>query len=103
MPVRQSISPDGHTVTLAIDGRFDFSVHREFRAALDAVSGQPVHDWVVDLGGTQYIDSSALGMLLVLRKSTAGRPGGAVRIVNARAHVRRVMEIANFQRMFEIA
>lgn len=93
------ISQVGGSVHIAVSGRFDFTCNQAFRRSCEGSSG--VSEFIVDLAGTDYIDSSAMGMLLLLR-DVAGE-GGQVRIVNCRAPVRRVLEIANFQRLFSIA
>ncbi|MGA7799344.1 MAG: STAS domain-containing protein [Gammaproteobacteria bacterium] len=88
----------GETV-VRIGERFDFSLHREFRDAYrEAESGTGCY--VVDLQDTDYMDSSALGMLLLLREH-AGKVG-SVRLVNCRPDVKRILAIANFQRLFDI-
>ena len=91
-------SEDG--VRIGISGRFDFSTHREFRAtyADDAPGSQP---YIVDLSATEYMDSSALGMLLLLRQH-AGDDPSRVTLIGAGGVVRRVLEIANFGRLFRI-
>ena len=55
----------------------------------------------VDLAGVGYVDSSALGMLLMLRDKArmVGRP---VVIAGAQGSVRQVLEIANFAKLFSI-
>jgi anti-anti-sigma factor len=59
----------GGAATIALSGRFDFSAHQAFReacaAALDAAQ---IGELKVDLAGVDYLDSSALGMLLLLRE-----------------------------------
>jgi anti-anti-sigma factor len=56
--------------TLSLSGRFDFSAHGEFRRHYEEVMKQAgVKGLDVDLGGVDYIDSSALGMLLLLKES----------------------------------
>jgi anti-anti-sigma factor len=84
------------TLRIAIRGRFDFSAHQEFRRSYE--NAAEVSDYVVDLGGTEYVDSSALGMLLLLRERAGDK---SVRIVNCSAGVRRILEIANFQKLFK--
>lgn len=83
-------------VTIVISGRFDFNAHREFREAVKAVSSGST--CVVDLGETTYLDSSALGMLLLLRDG-----GREVKIVKCTDEVRKVLEIANFHRLFNVS
>lgn len=86
---------------IKVGGRFDFSVHKEFRdATLQAESG--VKRIEVDLSNTDYLDSSALGMLLVLRDKVAGDKN-AIRISGARTEVKKILEIANFDKLFTLA
>ena len=87
----------GTTVTVHVQGRFDFNCHPGFRQA--CASFGRVREYVVDLGTTEYLDSSALGMLLVLREEAGAEH---VRVVNCQPAVRRILEIANFQSLFTI-
>jgi anti-anti-sigma factor len=50
----------------------------------------------------EYIDSSALGMLLVLRDK-AKESGKSVRLVNCHGMIKQVLDIAHFERFFEIS
>ncbi|QID18271.1 STAS domain-containing protein [Nitrogeniibacter mangrovi] len=86
---------------LKLGGRFDFNAHREFRDGVDSVL-QKEGRVDVDLAEVAYLDSSALGMLLMLRDK-AKSAGREVRLVNARGSVRQVLEIANFSKLFAIA
>ena len=92
-----------HKGTLIINGRFDFSIHRNFRANYEQIlENREVNEIAIDLQNVDYVDSSALGMLLLLReKSIAGNI--QMRLINAKAAVRQVLEIANFQRLFTIS
>ncbi len=89
---------DNDNVTIKISGRFDFSQHHDFRTAIEKAPDN-VKSFVVDLGGTEYVDSSALGMLLVLRDKVENRKD-RVKIVNAIPTVKKVLEIANFDKLF---
>ncbi|MDH4133411.1 MAG: STAS domain-containing protein [Gammaproteobacteria bacterium] len=99
MPVTTAVSPDQKCVTIGINGRFDFSLHREFREAYRQHQGIP--DFVVNLSGTEYLDSSALGMLLLLREH-AELSRGSVVLRDPPAGVRKVLSIANFEKLFRI-
>ena len=87
------------TVTIAIVGRFDFSCHQAFRRSYE--NAEDAEEYVVDLGATDYMDSSALGMLLLLREHA--EPKSRVRIANCRPAVRRILEIANFHTLFAVS
>ena len=101
MPVNHQVSAQGDTRTLRIDGRFDFSMHRAFRELYEQAPAD-IARFVIDLARTDYMDSSALGMLLLLREHVQGQRN-RVRIVNCNADIRKILEIANFDKLFEIA
>ena len=88
----------GSCLTIHVEGRFDFNCHQQFRRAYEGAAA-PVTEYVVDLRGTEYIDSAALGMLLVLRESAGS---ATVRITNSRPAVRKILQIANFNTLFSI-
>ncbi len=88
----------GGCLTIHVEGRFDFNCHQQFRRAYENSPGSH-NEYVVDLRGTEYIDSAALGMLLVLRESAGS---ATVRITNSRPAVRKILQIANFNTLFSI-
>jgi anti-anti-sigma factor len=90
----------GRSVTISVVGRFDFHCHAEFRKAYQCDEPGEVADYSVDLQQTDYIDSSALGMLLLLREALSGVD--VVRIVNCQPAVKRILEIANFNQLFSV-
>ncbi len=91
---------DSGVLHIKVSGKFDFGLHNEFREATKlAESG--LKQIEVDLSGTEYMDSSALGMLLVLRDKVGGDKS-AIRIKNARAEVKKILEIANFDKLFSL-
>lgn len=102
MPVTVQISEKNNEVIIRITGMFDFNLHRDFRQAYESAQkhlAKPL--FVIDLSGADYVDSSALGMLLLLRKH-AGGDQDAVRIINAQPEVRKILEIANFNCLFKV-
>lgn len=94
-------SEDGRELTIKIDGRFDFGCHQAFRDAYERFSPKPV-SFTVDLKDTTYLDSSALGMLLLLRDH-AGGDTAQVRVINASADTRKILAISNFDKLFDIS
>ena len=75
-------------------------MHSDFRNAYkdETVSGQ----FCVDLAETNYLDSSALGMLLLLKKH-AESVSASVTIVNTGADIKEIMLIASFDKLFNIS
>jgi anti-anti-sigma factor len=89
--------------SLRLKGRFQFDSHREFRSAYDQyINDAAVRVVVVDFSGVEYLDSSALGMLLLLREKLANVRKEA-EIVGAKGAVKQVFDIANFVRLFRIS
>lgn len=89
--------------TLSLSGRFDFNTHRDFRNAYETIlKTGGVSKLTIDLGGVDYLDSSALGMLLLLNEK-AGAANTKVVISNSQANVRQILEIANFHKLFNIS
>lgn len=85
-------------LTLQLGERFDFSIHRNFHDACLG-SGKPARSYVIDLGQVTCMDSSALGMLLLLREH-AGADRAEIRIVNADIELRSTLRVAGFDKLF---
>ncbi|GAA0256712.1 STAS domain-containing protein [Pseudomonas rhodesiae] len=100
MSVESVVSPDGKKLTIVIKGRFDFSSHQLFRDAYEPFYKAP-DTYIVDLKDTTYLDSSALGMLLLLRDH-AGGDESEVRVINSNSDVRKILAISNFDKLFDI-
>lgn len=100
MSITSSASADQKVVTICVSGRFDFAMHQEFMRAYRDYPGGEVH-FVVDLTDVEYMDSSALGMLLQLREH--GYKGREVELVNSNPGVKEILRIANFEKLFKVA
>ena len=87
-------------LTLQFSNRFDFSVHRSFHEACLG-ERKPVRSYVIDLGEVESMDSSALGMLLLLREH-AGGDRAEIRIVNANSALRGTLRVAGFDKLFTL-
>ncbi|HEY4091210.1 MAG TPA: STAS domain-containing protein [Luteibacter sp.] len=87
-------------LTLQLGERFDFSIHRAFH---DACLGDVAQSrsYVLDLEQVTGMDSSALGMLMLLREH-AGGDRAEIRIVNASADLRNTLRIAGFDKLFTV-
>lgn len=86
-------------ITLHVGDRFDFSVHRSFH---DACLARPrARSYVIDLEGATSMDSSALGMLLLLREH-AGGDNADIRVVNASDELCNTFRVAGLDRMLTL-
>jgi anti-anti-sigma factor len=101
MAVNVNLKADTRELTVKISGRFDFSVHQDIRKATEQVTST-IKQVIIDLKATEYVDSSALGMLLVLRDKIGGDKQ-KVKIINASPEVKKILEIASFDKLFSLA
>ncbi|WP_374341053.1 STAS domain-containing protein [Methyloversatilis sp.] len=98
MEIRTQLEESSARIVLA--GRFEFSSHRSFREATEQILGRSaVEQLDVDLGAVSYLDSSALGMLLMLRDK-AQSAGCVLRLASCSNAVKQVLDVANFQKLF---
>ena len=100
MSITTTTGSNGQLV-IKIQGRFDFSFHQEFKNAYEN-SDSNINSYTVDMGATSYLDSSALGMLLLLR-DYAGGDSSAIAITNTSPDVRKILTISNFGQLFQIS
>lgn len=101
MPVTSETSADDNTVTIKISGRFDFAVQNEFRDCYyNSSLGDNVR-FIIDMSGANYMDSSALGMLLMMREYLGGNSAN-ISIVNCSPDIKNILTVANFQSLFNM-
>lgn len=99
MSITSAMSDDNETVTIKVSGRFDFSTHQDFVQVYKSFP-KGEKSYVVDLDGAEYMDSSAMGMLLQLREYN--KHGEQVVLLNGNDAVKDVLRIANFGKLFAI-
>jgi anti-anti-sigma factor len=92
---------DGQAL-ITLSGRFDFNAHRDFRSAYEPLmENAQANSITIDLRNVDYLDSSALGMLLMLRDKSATAKK-ELTLANPQAGVKQVLDIANFGKLFKI-
>lgn len=102
MAISSNISDDGKCVTLQVDGRFDSTLLEEFRRGYEDKKTDKTSLYVVDLKRTEHLDSSALGMLLVLR-DFAGGDSSNITIANCSPDVKKIFTISSFDKLFTVS
>ena len=97
MPVESALSSDGKNLTINISGRFDFEIVQEFR---NAYAEHKNVNYIIDMRATEHMDSSALGMLLNMRKSLGDNT--RISIINCRPQIKKILTISRFDKKFNI-
>jgi anti-anti-sigma factor len=97
MAVESVLSNDGKSLTISISGRFDFEIVQEFRAAYGEHKDI---SFIIDMRATEHMDSSALGMLLNMRKGLGDNT--KISIINCRPQIKKILTISRFDKKFDI-
>lgn len=93
---------EDHTGTVKLEGRFTFETHPAFKSCTQALlDSRTLKRVVLDMEGVTYMDASSLGMVLLLRETTEGR-SLALALKRPSPSVRRLLEIVQFEKIFEI-
>jgi anti-anti-sigma factor len=88
--------------TLHLEGRFDFNSQKDFRTAYAPfLEDATVRSIRIELSKVSYLDSSALGMLMLMRER-AQAVGKSVELCKPNETVRKILVIANFGKLFKI-
>lgn len=85
---------------IVLSGKFDFSYLNEFRTAYETAPTE-AKLYVIDMRSVDMIDSSALGMLLKMKRSL-NLSDGEIQIINCSDNVEKILKIAKFDLMFAI-
>lgn len=91
---------DSGVVYINIDGNFDIGCYDDFNRALNENLNSATK-FVINLAKTSYMDSSALGMLLLLREKTGGS-ASKVEFNNVSDDVMKILRVAKFDQLFTI-
>ena len=85
-----------------LSGRLDIQGYRSFRDSVEAAVNADGAAIQLDFGDVSYADSTTLSWLLLVRESAKGA-GKQVSMTNVSGSVGRLLEIANFKRIFTIS
>lgn len=87
------------SIVISIPERFDFSTHKWFTEAYEQAL-KSSNQVVLDFSRVSYVDSSALGMMVLLRRKLSAA-GGKGYIRNVTGTAKDILDMANFDTLFE--
>ena len=100
MSVESTLSEDGKVLTIQVSGRFDYPNHQKFRSIYRQSDGTGM-SYRVELGDAKYIDSSALGMLLLLKEHATAHNSEVV-LVKPAGGIKEILSLSKFDDVFRI-
>ncbi len=84
-----------------ISGRFTFADYPVFRELLKTVEIGAGKSLIFDMANVTFVDSSALGMLLIAHEESK-KNGGMIVLRKPQGQVRRTLEVASMDSLFKI-
>ena len=97
MSIHINMNDEKKELTINVSGNFDFSIHPQFRNAYQNLDKS--YSVIVVLKTTEYIDSAALGMLLLFYDEFSNHK---IKIINCNDFIKQVLQIAHFEKKFDI-
>tara|TARA_R110002012_G_scaffold146409_1_gene304671 strand:- start:9785 stop:10069 length:285 start_codon:yes stop_codon:yes gene_type:complete len=86
---------------LHVPQRFDFSQHKVFTDQYqEMLDVQLVNKIIMDFSRTEYLDSSALGMMVLFNKKAKAK-NIVVTVKGAKGNAKDILLIANFEKLFQ--
>lgn len=99
--MRAVLSFENNKACIALSGNFTFEAHRDFKeATANALAHEGIASIEINFDQVDYLDSAALGMLLLLNERAGGRK---IALVNCRGTVKAVLDVASFGKIFQIS
>lgn len=89
------------SLIVQVSGRMTHADHRGFRDILGRINETNPARVVFDLGQVEFLDSSALGMLLIVRDAAVQQKRTIV-LKGAGGQVEKLMKIAKLHKYFEV-
>ena len=103
MSINISINPDDSLAVVAIQGAFDYTSYAQFIPLVEGSlpDSEFIQHFMIDLKRCDYIDSSGLGLLVMLRE-VAQKHQASVTLRGCNENVLNIFKVANFNQIFKI-
>jgi len=89
--------------TLLLPSRFDFNYHTTFHKQTSELLNDDSWQLLqLDFSDVQYLDSSALGMMVLLAKKVKAQPGRKSTVKNATGAALEILNLANMHKLYDI-
>ncbi len=96
-----SIRSSGNTLHVDMEESFTFADDHIFRTLLREIHTQAPSAVYLDLTEVEFVDSTALGMLLLLR-DIATDEGFSLTLQHPRGQVKKMFDLSRFETLFSI-
>ena len=95
------VTKENNIVIVAVEGEIDVETSPQLRERFDKLLAEGEHNFVIDMGGVDFIDSSGLAAFVRLFKRV--RVGeGDVKLCCIRPEILKIFELTRLNRVFDI-
>jgi len=95
------VTKENDIAIVAVEGEIDVETSPQLRERFDELLAQGEHNFVIDMGGVDFIDSSGLAAFVRLFKRV--RVGeGDVKLCCVRPEILKIFELTRLNRVFDI-
>ena len=101
MEIKSEFEASTGLLTLTLVGKFDYTCHQSFLSSYETIGSTP-KQVIIDLLEVPCLDSSALGMLLLLR-THAGGDNSDVHIINSQPDITKLLKSCKFDELFRVS
>jgi len=91
----------GNKCNVVVSGKFTFSDHMSFKKIFEIFNSDEVKNLEIDVKNVTFVDSAALGILLLLRDN-CNRNDVALTILKPKDQVQKMFKISRFYDLFKI-
>ena len=95
------VSKEGDIVVVVVEGDLDASTSPDLRAKFEEFIGQGENQYVIDLAGVPFMDSSAIAALVNLFKRVS-IGAGDVKLCGLRGEIIKIFQLTRLDRAFDI-
>jgi HptB-dependent secretion and biofilm anti anti-sigma factor len=86
---------------IKLPSRFDYGYHKQFNETCSGlINSGEVTEIILDFTIVEYLDSSALGMLVMMQKK-ASNSAKKIKIKNVKGATEEILRMANIQKLIE--
>ncbi|MCP5361810.1 MAG: STAS domain-containing protein [Hyphomicrobiales bacterium] len=96
-----SINKEASNLTFKITGKFTFADHERFKEMLKLLQKESYTGVTINMEDVDFIDSSAMGMLLIAREEAQKRDVKIV-LLRPRESIQKMFKVAKFDTLFSI-
>jgi anti-anti-sigma factor len=90
------------SIVITLSGSFNFLDQVAFRKSYEGQINGNYKKYILDFRQVTFIDSSSLGMILLLNDYVNNNVKNKITLLNATPQVLSIFKVANFQKLFHI-